>query len=353
MNNVAPKIISLIPSNPDPNLTSLKKLPYNDLALSALLEEKKGKICGKNLIEILLSIIDLINSTIIPTIMNISTDLAVLKDHTNRSFSEINQNTSLHQEEINSLRDSAKIESFRKNQCKMVLIPQLQSFSDPRQFLLSQLPDAGNIPFTTKTYTNLKKQECILVTFMSPRDKRIFRQLIKKHKCKIQNSDYIPKQLKHAEAEAKSIGHGLQKQFKSITSYLIQLHQDGIQLNLFQDKTRKLSILIRKQGISDESINQIIETLSLSPEQIETIHQRLISIKSKFEENTDSTPSKSTTQSSPSVPQPQSKRDREEEDSNPSTPMKNPPKEQRTMKQPNTSFSSLLARDQGQMVQDN
>ena len=131
------------------------------------------------------------------------------------------------------------------------------------------------------------------------------------------------------------------------------MHQDGIQLNLFQDKTRKLSILIRKQGISDESVNQIIQTLSLSPDQIETIQQRLDSIKSKFEENADSTPSKSTTQSSPSVPQPQSKREREEADSNPSTPMKNPPKEQRTMKQQHTSFSSLLAKDQGQMVQDN
>ena len=160
--------------------------------------------------------------------------------------------------------------------------------------------------------------------------------------------------MKFAEAEAKAIGQGLQKHFRSITSYQIQLNQDGIQLNMFQDKTRKLSVLIKKQGISEESLNQIIQTLSLSPDQINTIQQRIDSIKSKFEENDHSTPSKSVPQSSPSVPQPQhSKREREEADSNPSTPMKNPPKEQRTMKQQHTSFSSLLAKDQGQMVQDN
>ena len=114
VNNVAPKVLSLIPIHPVPNISTLKNLPYNDLALSALLEEKKGKICGKNLIEILLAIIDLINSSIIPTIMNISTDLSVLKDHTNRSFNEINQNTSIYQQELNSLRDSLKLESFGK-----------------------------------------------------------------------------------------------------------------------------------------------------------------------------------------------------------------------------------------------
>ena len=128
----------------------------------------------------------------------------------------------------------------------MVLIPKLQSFGDPSHFPLSQIQDAVNIPLTTKTYANLKKQECILVTFMSPWDKSIFRQLIKKNKCEIQNSDFIPKQLKFAEAEAKAIGQGLQKHFRSITSYQIQLHQDGIQLNMFQDKTRKLSVLIKK-----------------------------------------------------------------------------------------------------------
>ena len=128
---------------------------------------------------------------------------------------------------------------------------------------------------------------------------------------------------------------------------------------MYQDKSKKLSVLINKQGISEESLNLIMHTLNLNADQINTIQKRLDSITTKFQENDQPqrTPSRPVSQSSPIVPQPQhSKRDREETKSTPSTPLKsqNPPKEQRTMKEKHTTFSSLLARDnQNQMDQGN
>ena len=128
---------------------------------------------------------------------------------------------------------------------------------------------------------------------------------------------------------------------------------------MYQDKSKKLSVLINKQGISEESLNLILHTLNLNADQTNTIQQRLDSITPKFQENDQpqSTPSRPVSQSSPIVPQPQhSKRDREEIESTPSTPLRsqNPPEEQRTIKEKHTSFSSLFEGDnQNQMDQGN